>query len=235
MTRRWHAADMTVTGIDGYPRGWVAARLDPDVSSPRIHWATCVVSNIASLLHRDDVIGIDMPIGLADAGWRECDHQARAALGRAGSRVFLTPPRAVLALGLGAPNSDVQHLSRELTGQGTSRQAMGLAERILALDAVLSDRSATGTVIEVHPELSFAEMAGRPLASKKTAVGVGERLQALSTWLPDPAAALAGVPHDVPVDDALDALACAWTAQRWTRGAARTLPPSSDTAPRIVI
>lgn len=228
---------MTVTGIDGYPRGWVAARLDPEASSPAVLWAACEVSDIASLLHPDDVIGIDMPIGLADRGWRACDHQARAALGRAGSRVFLTPPRAVLALGLGAPNADVQQLSRKLTGQGTSRQAMGLAERILALDAEL-DRSPglrTGIVIEVHPELSFAEMAGRPLASKKTAVGVGERLQALATWLPDPAAALAGVPHDVPVEDALDALACAWTAQRWRSGAARTLPPSADTAPRIVI
>jgi predicted RNase H-like nuclease len=228
---------MTVTGIDGYPRGWVAARLDPDLSSPEVHWTTCEVSDIASLLHSDDVVGIDMPIGLADRGWRDCDHQARAALGRARSRVFLTPPRAVLALGLSAPNSDVQSLSRELTGQGTSRQAMGLAERILALDAALaaSPGSGTGTVIEVHPELSFAEMGGRPLASKKSASGVGERLEALSAWIPDPAAALARAPHDVPVDDALDALACAWTAQRWGAGTARTLPPYAEAAPRIII
>lgn len=228
---------MTVTGIDGYPRGWVAARLDPLVSSPTIHWATCEVTDIASLLGTDDVVGIDMPIGLADRGWRECDHQARTALGRAGSRVFLTPPRAVLALGLGAPNADVQRLSRELTGQGTSRQAMGLAERILALDTALAARPTddTRSIIEVHPELSFAEMAGRPLASKKGAAGVGERLQALSVWLPDPASALAGVPHDVPVDDALDALACAWSAQRWRCASARTLPASAVTAPCIVI
>ena len=235
LTRRWHAADMTVTGIDGYPRGWVAARLDPDTSSSAVHWATCEVSAIAALLHPDDVVGIDMPIGLVEHGWRECDQLARTALGRAGSRVFLTPPRAVLALGINAPNTDVQRVSRALTGQGTSRQAMGLAERILALDAVLGDGPGTGTVIEVHPELSFAEMTGRPLASKKTAAGVGERLQALAAWLPDPAAALAGVPHDVPVDDALDALACAWSAQRWRSGSARTLPASAVTAPRIVI
>lgn len=237
VTRRWHAADMTVTGIDGYPRGWVSARLDPLMSPPTVHWATCAVPDIASLLDSDDVVGIDMPIGLAERGWRECDHLARTALGRAGSRVFLTPPRAVLSLGIDAPNADVQRLSRELTGQGTSRQAMGLAERILVLDTVLAARATPDprTVIEVHPELSFAEMAGRPLASKKSAAGVGERLQALSEWLPDPASALAGVPHDVPVDDALDALACAWTAARWRSGAARSLPPSADTAPRIVI
>lgn len=237
LNHRWHAARMSVTGIDGYPRGWVAARLDPDLSSPTVRWSTCAVPDIASLLHSDDVVGIDMPIGLADHGWRDCDHEARAALGRAGSRVFMTPPRAVLALGLGAPNDEVQRLSRELTGQGTSRQAMGLAERILALDAALAGSTGTGTgaVIEVHPELSFAEMAGRPLASKKSAVGVGERLRALAMWLPDPASALASVPDDVPVDDALDALACAWTAGRWRSGVARTLPPSAEAAPRIVV
>lgn len=228
---------MTVTGIDGYPRGWVAARLDPAMPSPDVQWTTCEVPDISSLLHPGDVVGIDMPVGLADRGWRECDLQARRALGRAGSRVFLTPPRAVLALGLGAPNADVQRVSRELTGQGTSRQAMGLAERILALDAAQGESPGSGTriVIEVHPELSYAEMAGQPLASKKTAAGVGQRLLALSTWLPDPAAVLVDAPHDVPIDDALDALACAWTAHRWASGAARTLPPASAAAPRIVI
>lgn len=233
---------MSVIGIDGYPRGWVAAHVvlaetSMGTSPTTVHWSTCGVPDIASLLDPGAVVAIDMPIGLADRGWRECDHQARTALGRAGSRVFLTPPRAVLALGLGAPNVEVQQLSRELTGQGTSRQAMGLAERVLALDTALDDRTEpdSSTVIEVHPELSFAEMSGQPLSSKKTAAGIGERLQALAAWLPDPSAVLARAPRDVPVDDALDALACAWTAQRWRSGTARTLPATADDAPRIVI
>lgn len=147
--------------------------------------------------------------------------------------MFMTPPRAVLALGLSAPNERVQEVSRRLTGQGTSRQAMGLSERILALDAALT--SAPATVIEVHPELSFAELAGRPLASKRTARGIGERLVALQAWLPSVASALATAPPDVPADDAVDALAALWTAQRWRKGIARTLPHGAFQAPFIAV
>lgn len=221
---------MAVIGIDGYPAGWVAAHID----GTEITWTTCEVRAIGDLLTPASTIAIDMPIGLADRGWRECDQQAKQALGRAGSRVFMTPPRAVLALGLAAPNEQVQELSRELTGQGTSRQAMGLAERILTLDAALSSMGGP-SVIEVHPELSFAEMAGAPLTSKKTAAGVGQRLEALLKWRPDVVTALAQTPDDVPIDDALDALACAWTAERWIEGRSRRIPAGAAKPPFIAV
>lgn len=226
---------MTVIGIDGYPAGWVAVRIC--TSEESVTWATSPVDGIASLLAPGSVIGIDMPIGLSDEGWRACDIEAKAQLGRAGSRVFLTPPRAVLELGIRAANDDVQALSRRLTGQGTSRQAMGLAERILALDEALaaSGPGSRGTVLEVHPELAFAEMDGRVLASKKTAAGVGERILALRAWLPDVDRALASAPPHVPIDDALDALACAWSARRWQDGRARTLPSAASEAPFIAV
>lgn len=221
---------MAVIGIDGYRGGWVAARVD--VAGAGISWATCTVPDIEALLEEDCTMGIDMPIGLADAGWRACDVLAKQRLGRAGSRVFLTPPREVLALGMQAPNAVVQERSRALTGQGTSRQAMALSARILALDSALT-RHRGREVIEVHPELSFAQLAGAVLAPKTTAAGVGQRLAALGTWLPGIADALAQAPADVPVDDALDALACAWTAQRWETGAAITVPEDRGTGPFI--
>lgn len=226
---------MVVIGIDGYPSGWVAARVDP--RSPDVTWSTSDVDGIGTLLDPTCIVGVDMPIGLADRGWRPCDLEARSALGRAGSRVFLTPPRAVLELGIAAPNDDVQHLSRLLTGQGTSRQAMGLAERILVLDDVLAHTTTDGhaIVLEVHPELAFAEMTGTVLASKKSAAGVGQRLVALGAWLDDVDRALSGAPPDVPVDDALDALAAAWSAARWRDGRARTLPSSATSPPFIVV
>lgn len=221
---------MAVIGIDGYHGGWVAAR----VEGSSVSWITRPTPAVVDLLEPGLVIAIDMPIGLADRGWRECDEQAKQALGRARSRVFMTPPRAVLALGLAAPNEQVQELSRELTGQGTSRQAMGLAERILALDAAL--RSVRdSSVIEVHPELSFAEMTGSPLTSKKTAAGVGQRVDALLKWRPDVVTALAQVPDSVPIDDALDALACAWTAERWREGRSRRIPAGAAQAPFIAV
>ncbi len=217
-------------GIDGYRRGWVAARRD----DTGIHWVTAPVEDVADLLPLDAVVGIDMPIGLADDGWRECDALAKTALRAAASRVFMTPPRAVLELGLHTPNDQVQQLSRELTGQGVSRQAMALSERILVLDAVLRTRP-PGTVIEVHPELSFAELAGRVLAPKKSAVGVAERWAALRRWLPDVDRVLAAAPPDVPVDDALDALAALWTAARWSDRQARTLPAGATRPPFIAV
>ena len=216
-------------GIDGYPRGWVAAQREGDA----ITWLTCTVRDIGRLLADDVVVGIDMPIGLFDTEWRECDLLAKAELGDARSRVFMTPPRRVLELGFDAPNERVQALSRQLTGQGTSRQAMALSERILTLDSELG--TARASVIEVHPELSFAELAGHPLASKKTARGVGERLTSLRPWLPGIDVALSDAPADVPTDDALDALIALWSAERWRDQTARTLPPDTTAAPFIAI
>ena len=202
------------------------------MTGDEVTWLTCAVPDIGRLLADDVVVGVDMPIGLAETGWRECDRLAKAKLGPAGSRVFMTPPRNVLALGLTTPNEQVQALSRELTGQGTSRQAMGLAERILTLDLALT--GARATVIEVHPELSFTELAGNPLASKKTARGVGERLAALRPWLETIDAVLSNAPSDVPTDDALDALVALWSAERWRDGAARTMPLDAAHPPFIV-
>ncbi|MBI1352320.1 MAG: DUF429 domain-containing protein [Actinomycetales bacterium] len=220
----------TAIGIDGYRHGWVAARL----SDGGITWATAVVPAIADLLPQDAVVAVDMPIGLRDEGLRDCDQLARDHLPGAASRVFTTPPRRVLELGLAAPNDEAQALSVRLTGQGVARQALGLASRILALDAVLAADPAL-TVIEVHPELSFAAMAGQVLERKKSAPGVGQRMAALLGWRDDVASALGSAPPDVPVDDALDALAALWSAVRWRDGVARTLPAETRTQPFIAI
>jgi predicted RNase H-like nuclease len=219
-----------VAGIDGYPSGWVRARLVGDV----IEWATAPVDAIGDLLDRETVTGIDMPIGLSEDGFRTCDAQARALLPGAGSRVFTTPPRAVLEVGLTVPNAEVQRLCRELTGSGVSRQALGLATRILALDDHLARRPGLD-VIEVHPELSFAALAGAVLPSKKSAAGVGARIAALQSWRPGIAHDLARAPSDVPVDDALDALAALWSAVHWRDGQARTVPAGARDRPFIAI
>ena len=213
-------------GVDGYRGGWVAAvRADG-----ALHWRTGPVGAIDAVLTGARIAAIDIPIGLTDHGWRQCDTEAKARLGRAGSRVFMTPPRAVVELGLAAPNAQVQEVSRRLTGQGVSRQALGLAARILDVDRLLPDPR----IIEVHPELSFLEMTGRVLDSKKTATGVTQRIEALTMWDPDVTAALASRPADVPADDALDALAALWSASRWAAGVARIVPEIDVADPRGV-
>lgn len=198
-------------GIDGCPGGWIAARLCEGV----LTWQRVKLGELQSLLDGASCIGIDMPMGLAESGWRECDVLGREALGAARSRLFLTPPRAVLELGWSAPNDEVQRVSRALTGQGTSRQAMGLATRILELDALLPD----ARVIEVHPELSFMAMAGAVLPSKHSEDGVRIRVELLEAEfgaLPDGPA---------PLVDRLDALAALWSVRRFVAGSAIARPP----------
>jgi predicted RNase H-like nuclease len=229
-----HVQSGSAVGIDGYHGGWVAACLTDSV----IGWRTCRVEHIGDLCPFDVVVGVDMPIGLLDRGERACDALARRALPGAGSRVFTTPPRGVLALGPTAPNDAAQARSRELMGKGVSRQALALGPRILALDAHLAERhdlDDVPRVIEVHPELSFAQMTGAVLASKKTADGVRQRLDAHATWLPDPRRLVERRPPDVPMDDALDALAALWSAIRWRDGLARTLPPETTVPPFIAV
>ena len=117
-------------------------------------------------------------------------------------------------------------------GHGPGHQQAGarLGPRILALDAVLATLPGH-RVVEVHPELSFAELAGHVLDRKKSPAGVEQRLTALSEWIPGARGLVAMRPRGVPVDDALDALAALWSAVRWRDGLARTLPHDATARP----
>jgi predicted RNase H-like nuclease len=85
-------------------------------------------------------------------------------------------------------------------------------------------------VREVHPEVSFAEMLGRPArASKKTWSGMRERLEPLQRA----GIAVEGLSGTgaAGVDDVLDAAAAAWTAARILRGEAISLPATPEVDP----
>jgi predicted RNase H-like nuclease len=85
-----------------------------------------------------------------------------------------------------------------------------------------------GRIIEVHPEVSFRELAGAPLEyGKKTYNGTMMRLKLLERAGIDIPAELGSV-GGVALDDVLDAGAAAWTAARYVQGEARSLPPSAD-------
>lgn len=210
-------------GVDGCPGGWIGALLDAD--GPR--WLTARIEefgHFADEAATDCVIGVDIPIGLVDHGWRACDVLAKAELGGAHSRVFMTPPRPVVELGHRVANDAVQQLSRALTGQGVSRQALALSPRILEVDRCIPDER----LIEVHPEVSFAEMTGGVLAPKRSPIGEVQRFTALAVSLrpeiDDLDAFMHLRPRAVPVNDCLDALAVLWTALRHQRGQSRVLP-----------
>jgi len=216
---------MAVLGVDGCRGGWVAALLRVDGT---VRWtfaadAEAVLS--AASTAGAHAVGIDIPIGLVEHGWRGCDTAARQRLGAASSRVFMTPPRPVLD-SVDWPGA-LRACKEATGGKGLSKQAWNLLPKVAEVDGALRARP-RDFVVEVHPELSFAALSGRVLDSKKTARGAGQRLDALQDVC-HVAQAMAAAPVGVPVDDALDALAAAWSARRWARGQAEVLASDPPT------
>ena len=200
---------MLVTGIDACKGGWVAVTLAP--SGARVTVAAALGD-----LPMEGVTGIDMPLGLLADGWRTADLLARRALGRRGSCVFAIPPRSVWA----QPSyAEAGRRCRELTGRGLSAQAWGLRARLLEADEFR--RGGGHPLHEVHPELSFAELAGAPLAETKHSAAGRARRRAL---LAAAGIALPGAPAGAAEDDLLDGAAVAWSALRIASGTARVLP-----------
>jgi predicted RNase H-like nuclease len=167
------------------------------------------------------VVGIDMPLGLLESGWREADRVARGLLGPRRSSVFAIPPRAVWAQ---ASYQAANQRCRELTGLGLSIQAWGLRAKLLEADRYRA--TCAHPLYEVHPELAFGALAGAPLAhSKHTEAGRHLRAELLArVGIVVPRVRLA------PVTDTLDAAAVAWSAWRIATGQAIVIPdrPQQD-------
>lgn len=215
----------SVTGIDGCAGGWVAVTLSGDADAdadagaggPPAVSVTVARTLDGLALDGEGIIGIDMPLGLLAAGWRTADLLARRALGRRGSCVFAIPPRPVWEQ---PAYANANQSCRELTGRGMSIQAWGLRGKLLEADA-FRRAAAAPPLYEVHPELSFAALAGgAPVAdSKHTPSGRAIRRALLAR------AGIALPPRvtGAAEDDLLDAAAVAWSAGRVAAGAAVTL------------
>lgn len=205
-----------VAGIDAYRRGWVAivvedGRFAAAHAGPRLDALITDLGDVA-------VVGVDIPIGLPERGLREADALARAFVGPRRNSVFVAAPRAVWD----APDViEARRRSIELTGQSMSAQAFALQPRILEAEIVAQ---ADGRVREIHPEVSFKELAGDHLMhAKSTWAGFALRrslLLGVGIVIPDDLGP-AGV---TGMDDVLDAAIAAWSAERIASGTARTLP-----------
>jgi predicted RNase H-like nuclease len=157
--------------------------------------------------------GVDMPIGLPSRATRPADEAARSFVGPRWQSVFFAPPRPVLGL----PYEEAVRRCARLGAPGVSKQAFALSRKILEVDALAPTEP---RMVEVHPEVSFRELAAAPLPSKHTWTGFARRRSAL---------ARAGIdlPDDLPgapLLDVLDAAAAAWSAARYARGEALPLP-----------
>jgi predicted RNase H-like nuclease len=197
-----------VAGVDACRGGWVAIVLGAGQFADSLFAAT--FAQLLGRLEDARAVGVDIPIGLPSEGVREADVAARAFVGPRRSSVFPTPPRAAL---VAATYAEARGVLPSL-----SAQSFALGKKILEGEACLEER-----VFEVHPEVSFAALAGRHLRhSKRSWNGQMERRRLLASAgieLPDELTA-----GQAAADDVLDAAIAAWSAARKARGEAATLP-----------
>ncbi len=210
-----------VLGVDACAGGWVGALLEPGAPRPRIVVAPTIDGLVEAVRESASirVVGIDIPIGLPDTTTRQADALARAALPGKASSVFTTLTRAAYEA---EDRAAADGVNRGLSGQGVGAQAFALRAKILEVDRWLRTRP-TVEVLEAHPEVSFAAMAGSPLApGKKTEAGRDARLAALAAAGIARPSVLSGSGYGP--DDVLDACAVAWTAHRRAVGLSHSLP-----------
>jgi len=206
-----------ILGVDACRAGWVGVVLDG--GGVAVHLAATIAELVAPLGELA-AIGIDIPIGLPDTGRRQADVLAYGRLGRRRSSLFLTPTRPALLAG---SHAAAVAANRERTGDGVSAQAYGLRSKILEVDAWV--RYVPGRVVEVHPELSFATLAGAPLPDgKRTWAGAQHRRRLLAGAGILLADDVGRAGRHAGVDDVLDAGAAAWSAHRVAAGTAMSLP-----------
>lgn len=212
-----------LAGIDGCRAGWFCVT----ETAGRIHsFATDAFATAIRRLDGLAVIAVDIPIGLPQAGPRDCDLLARRRLGpRRGSSVFPAPLRGVLDA---ADHAAASARHRDIDGRGMSRQSWNITPKIVEVDRVVR-AIGQSRVREVHPEISFRELAGRPMHdNKKRPAGHEERLGFLrDVFSPaDLDRALRARPSgQVARDDVIDAFVCLWSARRILAGRALRLPP----------
>jgi predicted RNase H-like nuclease len=194
-----------VAGVDGCRAGWIVVH---DGCATVRHDFAAVLAALSDVA----VVAVDIPIGLIDehvAGGREVDRAARVELGPKRSSVFSAPPRCALAA---RTLPDARRRGARLT-----LQTLNLLPRIEDVDSVMT-RELQSRVFEVHPELSFAAMAGGTpvLAPKRSAAGSKERrslLRRAGVCVPER-------PTGAAIDDLLDACALTWSARRLADGTA---------------
>lgn len=215
---------MKVVGVDGCRGGWVAMVWDIERGSiePEIH------TTLKGLIdcHADaGAIGIDILIGLSDTGIRQCDIQARRKLGRSRSSSVFPPPLYGILDAL--TFEEAQRRSVAKIDKGTTQQCFAIFDKIKeANDTIkpeIQDR-----VFEVHPEVSFWALAGRPMVhAKKDEPGYDERraqLQVVTDMTFRTRKEAFKWARPAKPDDLLDAVVAAWTARRVVEGVEGRLP-----------
>ena len=207
---------MKVAGLDGCPSGWVMVVAVVDGGGGATVEGVERVPELgvlAACLEAGELgaVGIDIPIGLPPTGRRRCDVEARRMVGARRSSVFPAPVRGVLGA---TTYADATRRSARLSGTGLSCQAYGLLPKVREADPFVTPERQRH-VFEVHPEVSFTAMAGRPMGHSRRRRERAERLETLRHVFGDGAVDARGRLGGTGPDDVLDAFAVAWSACRW--------------------
>jgi predicted RNase H-like nuclease len=215
-----------VAGVDGTPGGWAVVLSEGGRRSVR---QVTALRDIVDGAGKLDTLAVDVPIGLLDAyqtGGRACDIEARKQLQKRASSVFPAPVRSVLDA---SSWEDACSRSRASAphGKAISKQAFAILPKIREVDALLQSRPELRDIIrEVHPELCFRELEGRPMdLSKRKRQGREHRKQALRRCFPDldPILKAGQEREHLPIEDILDAAIACWSALRLAEGRGRSL------------
>lgn len=214
-----------VAGVDGARGGWAVVTMGS--GPPRVRKVTSLLEMLDMRLK---VIAVDVPIGLLDfyeAGGRACDRAARKLLGRGrGSSVFPAPVRPVLGAS-SWPDACAKSCASAPYGKAISKQTFAILPKIEEVDELLcAHPDLRGVVREVHPEVCFCELVGRPIVQRKNTVhGRQERRNALSRVFPElQMIQQTGREQGLAIEDIYDAAVACWSAIRLAKGAARSLP-----------
>lgn len=163
-----------IGGVDGCAGGWLLAAMGQPVE---------LFSSFSALLkaHPKKSLLVDIPMGLPDKLPRDLEPKARKLLpGRSGS-LFPVPCRqAVYA----SSYADACKTNLRYLGKKLSVQTWNICSKIREVDQILCrDVSLQERIYESHPELVFYLLSpDGPHYSKKTRIGITERLDILATY-----------------------------------------------------
>jgi predicted RNase H-like nuclease len=216
-----------VAGTDGCPAGWICIARDLRTGGIAASLYRCAL-DLINQQPSPKIVTVDIPIGLPNAGPRQCDREARARLGRPrSSSVFPAPIRPAL----GATNrAQASQITFAADGRRVGVQSWAIFPKIHEMDRALSGNPTLQTrVREVHPELCFwawnnsSSMAHR----KKSKQGKLDRKNLIDAYFGNramPVVRAQFARHDVGDDDIADAFAALWTAERIQAGGAHVIP-----------
>lgn len=214
-----------VAGLDGAPGGWVGVIARE--GKPLVRKISALVDILADAPF--DIVAIDVPIGLLDTyeiGGRACDRAARKLLGPRSTSVFAAPVRAVLDANSWEEACKISRASSRF-GKAISKQTYAIMNKIREIDRLLQTRPELRRVVrEVHPEVCFCQLVGKPMIhSKRKWAGREERRAALGRVFPElDEIVKASRTLGLSIEDILDASAACWSAQRLAKGEGKSVP-----------